>query len=116
MQSTKKNFYSMESYDFKLEDEKSSTVVSLTPFVSPRLSSSYYVGGLRPYYQRSKHPLISTVSPSLSSDIRSINIHKITDDHFDISSSFSNKISEEILIKNESSCLSLDEVWIDILR
>ncbi|CAF4744840.1 unnamed protein product [Rotaria socialis] len=87
----------------------STIIISLTPLVSSYSSSSCYVGGLRPYYQQSKHPLILTASSLLSSPISSVDIHNINNDSLEISSSFSNKIFEENFIKNESSSLSSDE-------
>ncbi|CAF3843602.1 unnamed protein product [Rotaria magnacalcarata] len=99
----------IDKYPISVNCEKSTTIISLTPLVSSYSSSSYYVGGLRPYYQQSKHPLIVTTSPLLSAHMSSVGIHKINDDSLEISSSFSNKIFEKNFIKNESSSLSSDE-------
>ncbi|CAM2700294.1 unnamed protein product [Rotaria socialis] len=104
MRSGKKHFHTSES-----DYEKSTIIISLTPLVSSYSSSSCYIGGLRPYYQQSKHPLILTASSLLSSPISSVDIHNINNDSLEISSSFSNKIFEENFIKNESSSLSSDE-------
>jgi hypothetical protein len=60
------------SYTLKSGYRNPSTVISLTPLIS----SSNYVGGLRPYYQQSKFSVPSTAS---SSRISSVGIH-ITDD------------------------------------
>jgi hypothetical protein len=68
------------------------TIISLTPPIS--LSSSNYVGGLRPSYQQSKFSLTSTAS-SLSS----IGIHNTDDDSLKKSSS-----------KDEHSSVSSDKV------
>lgn len=107
-----KNFYKQESSMFKSGYAKSNTVVSLTPVVSSYSPlSSKYVGGLRPYYQQNKYSLRATSSPLLSSHIESVNIHKIHDDHIEISSSFSNKNLKKNLLNNEnSSSILLDKV------
>jgi hypothetical protein len=83
-----RNFYVPESYTFKFGHENPSAIISLTPCVS----SSNYVGSLRPYYQQRKFSLTST-APSL---LLSVGIHTIDDD---LSS-----------LKDEYSSLSLDKV------
>jgi len=70
------------------------TIISLTPPIS--LSSSNYVGGLRPSYQQSKFSLTSTAS---SLRISSIGIHNTDDDCLKKSSS-----------KDEHSSVSSDKV------
>ena len=74
--SSKKTFYIPESYTFKSGYINPSTVVSLTPSIS----SSNYVGGLRSYSQQNKFSLVSTASSLLPSHVSSVGIHTIDDD------------------------------------
>jgi hypothetical protein len=99
--STKKNFHIRELYTFRSNYENSSAVISLTPLVS----SSKYVGGLRPYYQQSKFSLSSPTSSLLSSRISSVGIHTTAGDSLS-----SNKILENNILKDEDSSLSSDKV------
>jgi len=73
------------------------TIISLTPPIS--LSSSNYIGGLRPSYQQSKFSLTSTASYLSSLRISSIGIHNTDDDCLKKSSS-----------KDEHSSVSSDKV------
>ncbi len=99
--STKKNFNIRDLYTFRSNYENSSAVISLTPLVS----SSKYVGGLRPSYQQSKFSLSSPTSSLLSSRISSVGIHMTDGDSLS-----SNKILENNFLKDENSSLPSDKV------
>jgi hypothetical protein len=85
--SVKRNFYIPESYTLGSDHMNPSTVISRTPF----LSSSDYVGGLRPYYQQSKLSLTSTALP-----LSSVGIHTTDDDSLDTSSAYNSLPSDEV--------------------
>jgi hypothetical protein len=67
----KRAFYIPQAYTFESGYRNPGIVVSLAPVIS----SSKYVGGLRPYYQQEKFFLTSTASLS-------VGIHTINDDSF----------------------------------